>query len=105
MPRNGTPARIRSSKRLAHMHRVERPHHLAEVAHARQNDLRRALQARRIAHQFIRRANLSSVFSHRAQIAGAVVEDRDHSSPLVDGSCPSGARRSNRRSASLAQSI
>ena len=63
---------------------VERAHHLAEVADAGQDDFRRGAQSA---------ASRTSVYSRRsrpgvldgAQIARAVIEDRDHSSPLVDG--------------------
>ena len=39
-----------------------------------------------IAHQFVSRADLIQRVLHRAQIAGAVIEDRNHNRPLVDGS-------------------
>ena len=67
---------------------IERAHHLAEVAHARQDDLGCAPQPRRTVDQRVRRADLGERVLDRAQIAGAVVEDGDHSSPLVDGNWP-----------------
>ena len=51
-------------QRVAHLHLVERSHHLAEVAYAGQNDLRGIAQSGRIAHdRSIARRFRLSVFS------------------------------------------
>ncbi len=42
-------------------------------------------QARGIAHQRVLAADLAERVLHATQIARAVIEDGDHSSPLVDG--------------------
>jgi hypothetical protein len=49
---------------VAHLHLVERPHHLAEVAHAGQDDLRRASRNPAASRTSVYRAPISaSVFS------------------------------------------
>ena len=86
MPRNGTPARMRSMRVCAHVHFVERAEHLAEMAYAGEDDLRGTGEASRIAHDFVFRADFIQRVLHGAEIAGAVVEDGDHNKPLVEGS-------------------
>ena len=66
---------------------VQRAHHLPEVADARENDLRRPPNARGVANQFVLRADRAQSVLDRAQIAGAVIENRNHNSPFVDGNC------------------
>ena len=63
-------------QRRAHAHLIQRPHHLAEVADAGQDDLMRAAQPCRVADELIRRAELVQRILDRAQIAGSVIEDR-----------------------------
>ena len=68
-------------------HLVERSHQLSEVADAGEDDLRRVLQTLAVAHERVLRADRVERVLHGAQIAGAVVENRNHMSrPLVDGS-------------------
>ena len=86
MPRNGTPACDALDQRLAYTQRIQRAHHLAEMAHAGKQDLGRRQQARGIAHQGVLAAEFAERVLHAAQIARAVIEDGDHNSPLVDGS-------------------
>ena len=87
MPRNGTPARDALEQRFAHAELVERAHHLAEVADAGQDDLRGALRRPAASRtSSYSRADLVQRVLDRPQIAGAVIEDGDHSSPLVEGS-------------------
>ena len=62
MPRNGTPAAMRSSSVSRTPQGVERAHHLAEVADAGQNDLGRRAQARGIADQRVLAPSSPSVF-------------------------------------------
>ena len=76
---------MRSTKRIAHAELVERAHHLPEVPDARQQDLRCAPQPFGIADQRVVAANLTQRILYGAQISCSVIEDRDHSSPLVDG--------------------
>ena len=71
---------------LPHVHLIKSPHHLAKVTHARQNNFRCAPQSFRITDQLVRRADFIQRVLHRPQIARAVIEDRNHRSPLVDGS-------------------
>jgi hypothetical protein len=70
---------------IAHRQGIERAHHLPEMAHARQQNLRRATQSSRIANQRVFATDLVQRVLHRPQIARAVIENCDHSSPLVDG--------------------
>jgi hypothetical protein len=58
---------------VAHLHFVKRPHHLAEVAHAWQNNLARIAQTGSVAHQRVSRANFGERVLDRTQIAGAVI--------------------------------
>ena len=74
-------------QRFPHLQLVERAHHLSEMSHAGKNDFRRDAQARSVSNEFVLRADLRQRVLNRAQIARAVIEDRDHSSPFVDGSC------------------
>ena len=62
IPRNGTPALMRSSKRCAHAELVERAHHLAEMADAGEDDLRCACRPVGVAHQLVLAPISSSVF-------------------------------------------
>ncbi len=71
---------------VADVHFIQSAQHLSEVADAGQHDLRGAFEAGGVAHQFVSRADFIERVLHRAQIACAVVEDRDHSRPFVDGS-------------------
>ena len=70
---------------VADIHFVEGAQHLAKMAYARQDDLSRALNACGVTDQFIFRADFIKGVLDRSQIACAVVEDRDHRRPLVDG--------------------
>src|ERR1700733_4394267 len=74
-------------QRLAHLHLIQGPHHLSKVADTRQNDFRRAAERTGIANQFVLGSNLCQSILHRPQIPRAVIENRDHNSPLVEGSC------------------
>ena len=47
MPKNGTPARNAFEQRFADAERIERAHHLAEVAHAGEENLGGGAEARR----------------------------------------------------------
>src|ERR1019366_1932369 len=73
-------------KRLPDRQRIQGAHHLSEMAHARQNDLGRRAQAFGIPDQCVLRAQLAQRILHRPQVARAVIEDRNHRSPLVEGS-------------------
>ena len=86
MPRNGVAFRNALNQRVAHFERIQRAHHLSEMADARQQDLVRLAQTGGIAYQPIFAANLIQRVLHRPQVARAVIEDGDHSSPFVDGS-------------------
>ena len=86
MPRNGTPAAMRStsvsrtpSSSSARIIWPKWPTPGSRILVAR-------AQARRIAHQRVLAADFAERVLHAAQIAGAVIEDGDHNSPLVDGS-------------------
>ena len=85
IPRNGTPARDAFQQRVPHCHSSSARIIWPKWPTPGQDDLRRALQPGGIAHQLVLAADLGQRVLHRAQIAGAVIEDRDHSSPLVDG--------------------
>ena len=86
MPRNGTPARIRSSSASRTCNCVERAHHLAEVAHAGQHDFRRVARNPAASRTSAYSAPIvSQRVLHRTQIARAVIEDGDHSNPFVEG--------------------
>ena len=71
---------------VADVHFVERAQHLSEVADAGEDDLRGAFEAGGVADEFVSRADFIERILHGAEIACAVVEDRDHSRPFVDGS-------------------
>mgnify|MGYP003351387344 CR=1 FL=1 len=61
--------------------------HLSEMADTRQDQLVRTLDGLRIANQFILCADRAQRVLHRLQVAGAVIEYRDHSKPFVEGNC------------------
>ena len=73
-------------ERVADVHFVEGAQHLAEVADAWQDDFRRALEPCRIADQLKGCADRIERILHGAEVARAVVKDRDHSNPFVEGS-------------------
>ena len=87
MPRKRNARADAFEQRFAHLHLIQRPHHLPKMAHARQNDFRRAAESRGIAHQFVLRADFPQRILNRPQISRAIIEDRDHNNPFVDGSC------------------
>ena len=63
-----------------------RLHHLSEVADAGQKDLRRRREPRRdCQHLDTARRSLERVL-HGTNVARPVIENGDHSKPLVDGS-------------------
>ena len=75
----------RFDQRPAHVELVQRAHHLPKVSDARQNELGRLANARGIADQFVIRPDRTERVLHRAQIPGAVIENRNHNNPLVEG--------------------
>ena len=85
MPRKGTPARMRSTSVSRTPQRIEGAHHLAEMAHAGEEDFGGRAQARGIANQRVLAAEFAERVLHAAQVAGAVVEDGDHKQPLGGG--------------------
>ena len=93
MPSSGTPRvdRRRGSPRIQPP--VERGGG-TEVADAGDDDPGRAWQVRRIARREQLGAAAVEPFAHRRQVARAVIDERDHSSPFVLGSIR--ARRRSR---------
>jgi hypothetical protein len=71
---------------VADVHLIERAQHLAEVAHAGQDDFGGAFECGCIAHEFIGCADFVQRVLDGAEVACAVVEDRDHNNPFVEGS-------------------
>src|SRR5204863_10030406 len=59
-----------------------------EMPHAWQNNFRSFTQTHSVTQQRVTRADLIQRVLDRTQIARAVIEDGDHSSPFVDGSWP-----------------
>ena len=71
---------------FAYAQRVQGAHHLAEMAYSGEQDFGGGAQAVGIADQGVLAAEFAERVLHAAQIAGAVIEDGNHNSPLVEGS-------------------
>ena len=69
-----------------HIHFIERAEHLTKVAYTRQDNFWRAFKTCGIAHEFVLRSDSVEGVLDGAKIACAVIENRDHSRPFVDGS-------------------
>jgi hypothetical protein len=85
MPRKGTPERALFDERLAQPQLIQGAHHLSEVPNAGQDDFLRRAHLRGVARDAIRRAGPGQCVLDRTQVAGAVIDDGDHSRPLVLG--------------------
>src|ERR1043166_2099758 len=73
-------------ERPAHLERIERAHHLSEVADPGKQDPGGGTKAARGVGQDVFASQFRQGILHAAQVAGAVIEDRDHNSPFVLGS-------------------
>ena len=73
-------------QRFADAEGVERVHHLAEVADAGEKNLGGGLKPGSVVDQAILAVQFGQGVLHAAEVTGAVIENGDHSSPLVDGS-------------------
>src|ERR1017187_653322 len=71
---------------FAYIEGIQSAHHLAEMSHAGKQNLGGREQSRSIAHQRVLAAQFAERVLHAAQVAGAVIEDGNHNSPLVEGS-------------------
>ena len=71
---------------IAQTELVQRAHHLAEMADARQHHFVRFLHRLRLIGDDVFRAEFIQRVLHGAQISGAVIDDGRHSRPLVEGS-------------------
>ena len=72
---------------VSNAHIVEGAQHLSEMADTRQDQLVRAFDGGRIANQFVLGPDRAQRVLHRLQVAGAVIEYRDHNKPFVEGNC------------------
>jgi hypothetical protein len=70
---------------FADFHFVESTHHLAEVADTWQNDFGGSFEPGGIAHEFVLCADCVESVLNGTEIACAVIEDRDHNRPFVEG--------------------
>ena len=77
-------------QQLVEPERADRLHRLAERAHAREDDQRGVADAVVVGRPVGRRADVLERLLDAAEVAHAVVDDRDarHRSPLVDGIAP-----------------
>ena len=71
---------------FAYVQIVEGAHHLTEVAYAGEEDFGGASEAGGIVDERVFTAEFIEGVLHGAQVAGAVIEDGNHKSPLVEGS-------------------
>src|ERR1035437_377288 len=75
-------------QRRAHAQRIQGAHHLAEMAHSGENDFGSSREAGGVVDNGVVAAQFAKGVLHAAQIARAVIEDGNHKSSLVEGSCP-----------------
>lgn len=64
----------------------ERLHHRGEVSLTRENDLARGRELLRAVNDTCLVSEILDRPQDRSRVAGAVIEQRDHSKPLVEGS-------------------
>src|SRR5277367_998016 len=82
--RNSAPDAVR--QRGACIHRVQRPSELSEMTHPGEDDLRRFHEAVGRTNRHVVRADRIQCVGDRSKISRTVIENRDHSKPLVEGS-------------------
>src|ERR1035437_4587345 len=75
-------------QRRAHAQRIQGAHHLAEMAHSGENDFGSSREAGGVVDNGVVAAQFAKGVLHAAQIARALIEDGNHKSSLVEGSCP-----------------
>jgi hypothetical protein len=73
-------------ERLTDLQVVEGLQHLSEVAYAGENELVRLLDAFGVSHEGVRGAEFVEGILDGAEVSCSVVEDVNHSNPLVEGS-------------------
>jgi hypothetical protein len=81
----GNTGRDFFAQRLAQAKLIDSLHHLAEVAHAWENEFGGAEHYGGLVRDFVLRTEFGQRVLDRTNIARAVVDNRGHSNPLVDG--------------------